>query len=172
MLRDVAEQLAVGVGGRLDVYAPGTGEGGEMPVSLRMSNIRRGGFLPQTELADRIGAEADVLFLPVPFEPEVRPMATLSFPSKLADYTAIGLPILIWGPEDSSAVQWAAGRPGVAEVVTNRDPAQLRIALERLASDPVHRRDLASRAVEAGTSDFSLTAGRAILHGALRRGAN
>ena len=41
----------------------------------------------------------------------------MAFPSKLADCTATGLPLLIYGPAYCSAVTWARENPGVAEVV-------------------------------------------------------
>jgi hypothetical protein len=56
----------------------------------------------------------------------------ISFPSKLTDYTAVGLPLLIYGPHYCSAVQWARENPGVAEVVT-ADNAE---TLERPHYDP------------------------------------
>ena len=77
----------------------------------------------------------------------------MAFPSKLADYTATGVPLLIYGPSYCSAVAWARENPGVAEVV-EAEP-DLSAAIKRLATNPDHRLALGKRALETGREYFS-----------------
>jgi hypothetical protein len=78
----------------------------------------------------------------------------ISFPSKLTDYTAAGLPLLVQGPGYCSAVRWALENPGVAEVVSDLSPAALEAAVARL-KDSSHRLSLAHRAIDVGGRYFS-----------------
>ena len=86
-------------------------------AGLDLPNVRLGGLLKADELLLRLRAEADVLFVPMSFAPEDRDNMRMGFPSKLSDYTAVGLPLLILGPFECSAVPWAHRHPGIAEVV-------------------------------------------------------
>jgi len=77
----------------------------------------------------------------------------MGFPSKLADCSAIGVPLLIYGPNYCSAVRWARENPGVAEVV--EAPDGLAEVVQRLAGDPVLRQELGTRALEIGHRYFA-----------------
>ncbi|HET6370269.1 MAG TPA: methyltransferase domain-containing protein, partial [Nitrospiria bacterium] len=83
------------------------------------------------------------------------PNMKLSFPSKLADYTATGLPILIWAPPYSSAVRWARENEGAAEVVDNQNPAALEKAVKRLTGNGDHQTRLGKTALDMGRAYFS-----------------
>jgi hypothetical protein len=116
----------------------------------------------------RLREDFDVLYLPMPFEVTWhRDNTRLNFPSKLADYTAIGLPILICGPEYSSAIRWARENHPVAEVVTDQTRESLKKAIDPLASAQ-HREMLGRRALEIGQKFFSHETGESIFFGALR----
>jgi glycosyltransferase involved in cell wall biosynthesis len=112
-------------------------------------------LVPDSQLVDRLRAEADVLFLPMSFEERFRAHMRTSFPSKLTEYTAAGVPILIWGPPYCSSVRWARENPGVAEIVDENDVEQLADRLRRLASDTDHRIHLANNALRVGHDCFS-----------------
>jgi len=77
----------------------------------------------------------------------------MAFPSKLADYTATGVPLLIYGPSYCSAIAWARENPGVAEVVENEP--DLAAAIERLATNPDYRIALGKRALDTGREYFT-----------------
>lgn len=154
-LGNLATALA-GMGGRLLVF---TNRDFSKHLTGR-ANVVHGGFVPAGELADRLDGSADVLFLPMSYLPVARHSMSMAFPSKLADYTAIGLPILISGPEYSSAVRWAAGQPGVAKVVNSSEPAVLAAALAELADDYALSLRLAETAAEVGNRLFTLEAVR------------
>lgn len=112
-----------------------------------------------------------MLFVPMSFEGTGHhENMRISFPSKLTDYTAVGLPLLIWGPDYCSGVKWAHQHHPVAEVVTSDSRDELGRALDRLASPP-YRSMLASRALEVGNAMFSQPRAESVLFAALRRGA-
>lgn len=57
--------------------------------------------------------DADLLLVVLPFDRKSRRHLRTHFPSKLVEYANRGRPILIWGPETSSAVSWARSEEGV-----------------------------------------------------------
>lgn len=90
------------------------------------------------------------------------------FPSKLTEYLALGMPVIVSGPEFATGVKWARGEGGEdfdrfnfdilnrarngAVPCTTRE--KLVACLERLKKDGGMRCELARRAVEAGKRDF------------------
>ena len=60
------------------------------------------------------------------------------FPSKLADYTVPALPLLVYAPPYSSAVEWAAANPGTA-VTVSKEQARLAALLSHTLSLPADR---------------------------------
>jgi glycosyltransferase involved in cell wall biosynthesis len=112
--------------------------------------------------------DADVLFVPLTFAPDERQNMAASLPSKLVDYTAAGVPILIQAPADSGAARWAALHQPVAAVVTTDDASTLRRAIETLTADLDDRRRLAERAIAVGADCFAFDKGRAIFEAALQ----
>lgn len=153
LLQTLARCLAP-AGHELLIFGPVTAEQASV-AGINLPNVRLGGLLKADELLLRLRAEADVLFAPMSFAPEDADNMRMGFPSKLPDYTAVGLPLLIAGPADCSAVRWAASNPGVAEVVTTQDPAAMTGAIDRLSSDGAHRVALATRAQDVGMREFS-----------------
>jgi glycosyltransferase involved in cell wall biosynthesis len=136
------------VDGRLLIYGPLTGDAG-----LSHRNTQICGLLSPTELLMRLREEADALFVPMSFDANDRANMEMAFPSKLADYTATGVPLLIYGPSYCSAVAWAHENPRVAEVVENEP--DLANAIARLANNPDHRLSLGQRALDTGRRYFS-----------------
>lgn len=157
-LQQLAHSLA-DVGGRLMLFGP------LRPEDLRsrgldMPNVVVCGLVTFVELIERCRAEADFLYVPMSFDAHERPNMELSFPSKLADYTAAGIPLLIRGPAYCSAVRWAKENPGVAESIDTEEPAALRDTLRRLALNAEHRFQTAANGLELGTQLFSHTQAR------------
>jgi hypothetical protein len=141
-------------GGRLLLFGPITPESARRD-GLDRPNIEVRGLLDSEKLLRCFRNEVDGLFVPMSFDPKDRENMEISFPSKLTDYTASGVPMLIYGPPYSSAVRWATQNPGVAEVVSVEDPARLTAAIEKLAHTPSYRVELATKALEAGREFFS-----------------
>ena len=157
-LRDVGNVL-VRLGGRLELYVP-YAEERLAGWGLVAPYIRSVGFFAAHEMAKRVAASAHALFLPASFRPGDRRDIETLFPSKLADYTAVGLPLLIWGPSYSTVAQWALANPGAAELITDPDAAALAGPLARLGQGGDDARRLATGAIAAGIRDFDPVAVR------------
>ena len=165
LLVELAAQLARHHG-TLRIYGPVTpAQAGAS--GLTAANIRLEGWLPSSQLLERLRSDADVLFVPMSFADADRWNMRMSFPSKLTDYTAVGLPLLICGPEDCAAVRWAQANPGVAEVVASDDASAIGVAVDRLCRDRGYRIALARTAQSVGKRDFAAEHAEAILHAAL-----
>jgi hypothetical protein len=147
----------VQINGRLLIYGP-LSEAKAHSYGLNSANIELCGLLPSRELMEALRDRVHTLFVPMSFEAGTRDNMEISFPSKLTDYTAVGLPLLIHGPSYCSAVLWAWENDAVAEVVTSEDDAALLAAVLRLANHPEHRNKLANKALEIGDVYFSHTA--------------
>jgi glycosyltransferase involved in cell wall biosynthesis len=155
------------MGGRLLLFGPLTADDARQH-GLDRYNVELRGLVKSNDLIHHFRAKADVLFVPMSFDAANRPSAELSFPSKLADYTAAGLPLLIQGPDHCSAVRWALENPGVAEVVTDNHPDAQTAALERLRV-PSYRMALAEAALRKGYEFFSYSAAERIFVANLTR---
>jgi hypothetical protein len=163
-LRDLASAIESS-GGRLLIFGPTIEQ--IRAENLDRPNVIAGGFV--FNMIEAIREQADVLFLPMTFEAREQSNMEVSFPSKLAEYTAAGLPLLIYGPAYCSAVRWAQENNDSAEVVSQQGTAGLERAIEKL-SDPVHRDKLAVRAIELGARFFSFESALDIFLAAIRSG--
>jgi hypothetical protein len=153
-LRVVAEALASS-GGKLLLYGPMTRER-SCALGLDLPNIELQGMLSAATMMRSFRERADVLVIPQTFlERDDRRQSIMSFPSKIADYTAVGLPLLIVAPEFSSLVQWCRRIEGFAEIVTAQQPSAVRAAIQKLMSSPRERQRLAFRALEVHRNYFS-----------------
>ena len=142
------------IGGQLLLFGP-LNEGEARHIGLARTNVVFGGLLESSVLIERLRQEADALFVPMSFSEEDRLNMEMAFPSKLADYTAVGAPLLVYGPEYCSAVRWAEDNAGVALVVTSKDEDALTDPVRRLAFSPADRVLLGTRALDVGRRCFS-----------------
>ena len=101
------------------------------------------------------------------FDAADRSNMELAFPSKLADCTAVGLPLLIYGPPYCSAVAWARENASVGEIVTTDEGTDLGEALARLKQDPSWQVILGKRALEVGRQYFAHEAVQRVFNRAL-----
>lgn len=152
------------VNGRLLIFGPFTVEQAHQ-AGLHLPNITIGGLLTWPELMKRLRDETDALFIPMSFDAADRSNMELAFPSKLADCTAVGVPLLIYGPSYCSAVRWAKENEGVAEVVEAQEG--LTEVVQRLTRDPVRRLQLGTRALEVGEKYFAFETVQAVFNRAL-----
>lgn len=153
------------IGGRLLVFGPLSIEQAR-EIGLDRPNITVGGLLSWPDLMTRLRDEADALFVPMSFEACDRSNMEIAFPSKLADCTAVGVPLVIYGPEYCSAVRWAKENPGVAEVVDV--PERLGAVVQRLADDPARRFALGTKALAVGQTYFAHETVQAVFNRALK----
>ena len=166
-LRDLAIATKE-VGARLLIYGPFPEDARRQLLTLSDA-IEFGGFVPFDRMIRELHERADVLFVPMTFELAERDNTTVSFPSKLADYTAAGVPLIIHGPQYASAVRWATANQNVSVVVDEAGPPSLRRAILELQSDRPRRQALAERAAEVGRRMFSAEAARVALYDALSK---
>jgi glycosyltransferase involved in cell wall biosynthesis len=143
------------VGGRLLIFGPNL-------FGLDHPNTENRGLVSSSELLTRLREEAHALFVPMSFDDRDRVNMQMAFPSKLADYTATGLPLLIYGPPYCSAVVWARENPGIAEVVETEP--DLPTAINRLARDPDKRAALGKRALTVGRKYFTHARAQQLFH--------
>jgi hypothetical protein len=155
------------VSGRLLIFGPLTSEQAQQ-CGLERQNVVVGGLLSWPELMRRLRDEVDALFVPMSFDAADRSNMELAFPSKLADCTAVGLPLLIYGPPYCSAVGWANENAGVAEVVETQEG--LAPVVQLLGNDPALRLTLGRRALEIGEHYFAHDAVQAVFNRAITRG--
>jgi glycosyltransferase involved in cell wall biosynthesis len=110
-------------------------------------------FIPWDQLMEAAQFYKAVLVV-MSFDAALRRRMTTSFPSKMVDAMQLGLPIVIWGPEYCSAVQWARGADQ-ALCVTDPNPSVFRRALEELAASPAEQERLAKSARNAAAGEFN-----------------
>ena len=87
------------------------------------------------------------------FEKEMRRFMTTSFPSKILDYCRYGKPLFFWGPEYSTAVQFARSQ-NLGPAVCDPDPAACVLQIERYALDKTAQRVSATKAMELSRTIF------------------
>jgi glycosyltransferase involved in cell wall biosynthesis len=136
---------------------------------INQRNIELRGLVKSSQLLRTFRDEADVLFVPMSFDIDERPNMEIGFPSKLTDYTAVGVPLLIYGPAYCSAVRWALENPGVAEVVNVEGTDALQQVITRLSRDPALRKALGARALAVGRRAFAPEVATLTLHRALTK---
>jgi hypothetical protein len=163
-LRDLAIALQQ-VGGQLLIF--GLTREGARSCGLAAPNIKTRGLVSSSEMIKAFREEADALAVSMSFDPKHSTALRTNFPSKLTDYTAAGLPLLIHGPADSSAVRWASENAGVGEIVTEPGVQALLPALHRLQQDATRRVALAQAAIRVGGEYFSPTRAREVFLGAI-----
>jgi hypothetical protein len=140
--------------GKLLLFGPHSTES-LSAFGLNRRNIVPQGMIDSDQLIRRLRVEADFVFAPMAFDAvATKDNMRLSFPSKLTDYTATGLPILICGPAHCSAARWARDHSPVAELITSKQSQDFDGALDRLES-PSHREWLGKAATATGNRLFS-----------------
>jgi len=154
------------ISGRLLIFGP-LDQVAARSYGLDSPDVVLGGLLTPAELLLRLREDADCLFVPMSFDAADRANMEIAFPSKLADYTAAGIPLLIYGPSYCSAVRWARDNEGVAAVVDSQDESELSSALRQLASDARLRVHMGESALSIGQKYFSARNAQLVLESAL-----
>jgi len=144
-------------GGRLLIFGPTTSD-----ERLNNCHTEFRGLLSSSELLNVLREEADALFVPMSFDLADRVNMEMAFPSKLADYTAVGLPLLIYGPPHCSAIAWARENAGVAEIAESE--VDLGHSVTLLANNPDKRLELGKRAIAVGPQYFTHDRAQQIFH--------
>lgn len=136
-------------GVRLRVY------GGTLPGSDADAVVNLGRISPPEELWERVKAECDAVILPYCFANHGhQELYRTHFPSKLPEYLALGMPVVVAGPEHATGVKWGLKNPSACVTLTSRDGPEWLDAMKRLRDDKEWREALASNAVSSGRRDF------------------
>ena len=99
-------------------------------------------------------AECDMLYLPQPFEANLRPLAELSFPTKLTTYVAAGRPVLLHAPSYASITPFLNNYPlGLA--CNSLESDSLRRCVEQL--DRLPNQTVAAAIAAARHAEFNDT---------------
>jgi hypothetical protein len=109
-------------------------------------------FAPRPELEKWL-EEADAFLIAMSFEPAMRQMMMTCFPSKLLEFAQFAKPLVIWGPEYSTAIRWGRENDR-ALCVKERNPHALKDALVKLSRQREEQRRLAKQALEAAQTEF------------------
>lgn len=141
-------------GSRLLIYSSLT-EDVARNFGLLKPNIELRPLIPPLKLVSTLREAADVICVPMSFNPLDLPNMRAAFPSKFPDCTAVGLPLLVWGPSECSAVRWARENPGFAEIVDENDTMQLGDSVSRLVGNPTYRASLGVGALKTCERFFS-----------------
>lgn len=158
------------LGGRVLLYTP-LSDNQLRALSLDLPNIVHRGLVPSADFITQARAEADALFVPMSFEESQRKNMQVAFPSKFTDYTCVGLPLIVHGPDYCSAVRFAQEHAGLACIITTLEQTGFTQAIRELANSPKLRVDLAARAIEVGEACFSIEAGSQRFHDHIKRAA-
>jgi len=136
-------------GATLRVYSPVAPEG-------LGKHLEYAGFSPvPTHTWERVKEECDVVLLPYAWPEHFRTLCETHFPSKLTEYLALGMPVLISGPAYAAGVAWGLQHPSAALTVSDPSSEAMRVACVCLHEDARLRRSLALEAVRAGNEEFN-----------------
>ncbi|HRH95016.1 MAG TPA: glycosyltransferase [Prosthecobacter sp.] len=144
-------------GVRLNIY------GGALPEPVGTDVVVNMGRISPPELLwERVKAECDALLLPYGF-PNLghEELYRSHFPSKLPEYLALGMPVIISGPEYATGVKWGLQHPDACVAITAQDGDVWQKTLARLRDDAEWRKSLSASAVIQGHRDFDPLAIRA-----------
>jgi hypothetical protein len=111
------------------------------------------GAIPGDEVWNRVKKECDAVWLPYGHDTHHRTLYTTHFPSKLTEYVALGMPMLITGPGDATGVKWGLAHPSAALTIADDTNETLEHAVCRLREDAGLRTSLAAGAV-GGATEF------------------
>lgn len=110
---------------------------------LKTTNVVANLFWKHDELLAWCKENASIFCLPMPFEAKFKAVVQHSFPSKITDYTSLGLPVLVHAPKWASITKFveANHKYHFAELITNESEAALENAIDTLM-DTNYRRQL------------------------------
>lgn len=130
---------------RFDIYAPAAMVDAHRALLAVGPAVRLHPSLADHDTYVRELRRADLLVLPVNFDEPSRRFIRYSMPTKVPEYMASGVPVLVYGPPEVAPVRYARS-DGWGEVVDARDVVGLAGAIRRLADDPARRGGLVAAA--------------------------
>jgi hypothetical protein len=147
-------ELLARIGGKLLLFGPHNRANMEAAgMDMSVADLR--GTLQSGDLIKAMRMEAHALLLPWTFAEDEIAELSVSFPSKLTDYTATGLPIVVWGPPNNPVDVWMKEVPDAMINVTDPAGESVYQALVSLAVDVRWRLQLGQRSLATGERYFS-----------------
>lgn len=147
-------------------HAPG---GAAAPLAEARDVVDLRGFIPSNEAWDAVKRECDAVVFPYLDPPgALERMYSIHFPSKLPEYLALGMPIVMVGPECATGIRWARRHPDTVYLLDVAAPQRWRVDLERLCADVGLRSALGGGALRQGALDFDPLTIRRKFQSALR----
>ena len=110
-------------------------------------------FAPRHELTQWL-ASANAFLVVMSFDPALRRRMETSFPSKLPEYAQFGKPLVIWGPEYCSAIQWGL-KGDRAICITDENPQVLISVLEKIKDSSEQQIYYAKQSKIAAQTEFN-----------------
>jgi hypothetical protein len=147
--------LGYGYGQRIRETAPALAQAGAQiriysRDALDVPGTTHRGSLPTSELWESVKRECDLVWLPYGHDAHHRLLYETHFPSKLTEYIALGMPVLISGPRQATGVKWGMAHPAAALTLADDTVEDLVRAVGRLREDAAFRTGLAAAAVGGG----------------------
>jgi glycosyltransferase involved in cell wall biosynthesis len=157
-----AGSLAYGYGPQLANMVPVFEQTGSMlriysrsPLPTASPAVQFAGYARAEVTWSRIQEECDAVILPYAFEDKANQLLYQThFPSKLPEYLALGMPVIVTGPTYATGVRWAKNNPDAALLIESNSRTAVSKALQRLRDSTKLRMELSSHAFASGNRDF------------------
>ena len=120
------------------------------------------GFVPSGVAWAGIKQDCDAVWLPYPNPAgAMESLYRHHFPSKLPEYLALGLPVIVTGPDYATGMRWARANFTAVACASGSNQPEMENLLRQLAADHARRARLAESGWQAGQRDFDPAAIRA-----------
>jgi Glycosyltransferase Family 4 len=116
---------------------------------------------------EKLKRDCDATLLVYSWSNDWRQLSETHFPSKLPEYLALGMPLLIVGPAYAAGVRWGLRNPEAAITVTDQSEASFMAACSLLRESAAKRQELAANALVSGEKDFTPSRLRKIFYDSL-----
>lgn len=133
--------------------------------------VRFEGFMSSPEVWKSVKEVCDAVILPYSNEQRMRQLYSYHFPSKLPEYLALGMPVIVTGPEYATGVRWAKKNPEAALAVLDQKPTKMVLILKKLSGDASYRKQLAAGSIKEADEKFNPEAIRERFLQVLRKAA-
>lgn len=150
MLNEIAKVLATHHF-ELYVFSPTQRENLMQYEFLQKPHVKFYGLMPPQSLISMMNTEMDVAIMLNSFEHELP--FRYNFSSKLVDYSSSGLPVMMWGPAGSGAINWAIG-VGYSAVISTLNKEFLEALINQFNDDD-KRKYWAEQMTMLGREQFS-----------------
>jgi len=139
------------------------------PSWPELPNVEYAGCFEPEEVWVRFKAECDASLLVYNFDYHESRLYRTHFPTKLSEYTWLGMPMVTVGPDYATGVIWGLEHPEAAVVETRPDLASLATMLGALRMDQEKRGRMADAAAVAARTEFDPESIRNSMHALLAR---